>query len=97
MKEAEYLHLGDPVWWKGEWGAEEAVMAEVESIEKDADIMTNSGIPVPKLPWRKVRRYETVKCPTGTELEAALVNLTNGHWAYGEQIYPVKMWQKVYE
>ena len=97
MKESEYLHLGDPVWWKGSWGEDEPRLAEVESIEQDADIMTQNGIPVEKLPWRMVRRYQMVKCPSGTELEAALVDLTNGHWAYGWQLWPVKLWAKSYD
>lgn len=97
MKESEFLHVGDPVWWRGSWGVDEPKLAEIEGIETNASTITNNGIPVEKLPWREVRKRDSMKCCTGEELAPAIVNLTNGHWAMGYQLWPLKIWAKSYD
>lgn len=97
MKESEFLHVGDPVWWKGGWGAEEACIAEIDGIKFDCDMHFYEGTPAERLSWRRVTRFATIKCPDGEELASAVVTLANGHWAFGWQLWPLKIWARTYE
>ncbi len=78
-KESDYLHIGDPVWWRGNWGEALPKMAEIGDIETNCDAFTHNGTPRERLIWEKVRSPETV------------VSLTNGHWAEGHQIWQVEI------
>jgi hypothetical protein len=66
------LKIGDEVIWKGGFGMDKSKTAKVTGIE-----VTNGGKygdPVDEVKWSKVRDREVV------------VDLDNGHWAYGSQI-----------
>ena len=64
------LRVGDKVRWRGSWGANPAVEATVTNIV----VGGKSGQDVLAVPWNGVQGREVV------------VDLDNGHWAYGSQI-----------
>lgn len=66
------LKVGDTVTWRGSWGSDRPKKAKVESIEVDCD--GKYGDEVDELAWSKVKNRDVV------------INLDNGHWAYGTQI-----------
>jgi hypothetical protein len=69
------LKIGDTVLWRGRWGREAAKPAVVVSIDA-VEPGEKHGASVDFMNWALV--------PT-----RAVVDLNNGHWAYGEQIEPV--------
>jgi hypothetical protein len=71
------LHVGDAVAWRGAWGSEAPRRAVVRSIEQTYHPREKYGTQVQEMPWSRVRK------------NYAVVDLDNGHWAYGEQIYPI--------
>lgn len=75
QREKDILRIGDTVMWRGGWGQNPAKEAVVAVIEAEADLDDRVGQPVNMLPWSKVPQ--------------AIITLTNGHWAYGDQIRPL--------
>lgn len=99
MKESEFLHVGDPVWWREGFGHKEPKLAEVEEIEYHCVASDNNrGIPAERLHWRDVRRVQPIhpRCDDD-ELIPAVVTLTNGYWAYGWQLRPLRIWARTYD
>lgn len=72
------LKVGDPVNWKGAWGNEPTKKTEIESIEicKEGN---KYGDNVDEVAWSLVKKGRQV-----------VVNLTNGHWAYGDQLSEIE-------
>jgi hypothetical protein len=71
------LKIGDKVMWRGGFGSEPAKEATVTGIEKCA-VGAKNGNSVSKVSWDKVNSRQIV------------VDLDNGHWAYGTQITQIK-------
>jgi hypothetical protein len=69
---SKLLKVGDTVVWKGAWGSQEPLDAEVESIEINCE--NKCGDSAEFVKWNKVHD------------RSVIVSLTNGHWAYGNQI-----------
>ena len=67
------LKKGDTVIWRGSWGNDLPKEAKVTSIEICPNGMKN-GEEVNEVPWDMVNGRNVV------------VDLDNGHWAYGDQI-----------
>jgi hypothetical protein len=70
------LKVGDKVMWRGAWGNDEPKEAYIRGIQ-----ITNGskyGDDVNQVSWDKVRDREVV------------VDLDNGHWAYGGQLSKIK-------
>lgn len=70
------LRVGDMVSWRGAWGSERSLPVVVTAIIQTRGPREKDGEAVPSLPWSQVH--------TG-----CVVDLANGHWAYGHQIAPV--------
>ena len=68
------LKIGDTVRWKGCWGEAQEKLAVVTGMETRC--IGKYGQQVPEAPWRDIKAH-------------GVVNLDNGHWAYGYQIDPV--------
>ncbi len=98
MKESEFLHVGDPVWWREGFGHKEPKLAEVEEIEYHCVAGGNRGIQAVRLNWRDVRLVQPIhpQCDDD-ELIPAVVTLTNGYWAYGWQLRPLRIWARTYD
>lgn len=67
------LKIGDKVMWRGAWGTQPPVETTVTEIEI-CSIGSKHGRPVKSVSWDKVVDRKV------------LVILSNGHWAYGDQI-----------
>ena len=67
------LKIGDNVMWRGAWGTQPPVETTVTGIEL-CSVGSKYGMPVDKVSWNKVFDRGVV------------VTLSNGHWAYGDQI-----------
>lgn len=72
---SEHLKLGDVVLWRGGWGSEAPKLVTITHLELCVEEGDKYGVPVAELPWSEKGR--------------AVMNLDNGHWAYGSQIEPV--------
>ena len=72
--EPAVLRVGDTVKWKGSFGADPWEYAQVLSIEL-CEPGNKYGDEVESVPWAVCSRE-------------VVVNLNNGHWAYGTQIAP---------
>lgn len=70
------LRVGDVVEWRGSWGEMPAVPARVRGITIPAHPGTKDGESVTSIPWPFVRSHS----------RAVIVDLDNGHWAWGFQI-----------
>ena len=72
------LKVGDKVMWRGAWGQEPPKEAVIETMELCA---VNS-----KYGYKEIKqaKWETVHACK------VIVTLTNGHWAYGNQLDPIK-------
>lgn len=66
------LRVGDQVKWRGGWGRLAPQSATVERIVVGGP----TGTEVPAVPW------------SGVNGRNVIVDLSNGHWAYGFQIKP---------
>ena len=73
----EKLKIGDNVMWRGGFGSDAPKPAKVTGIEKCAEGKKN-GETIFSVPWDKVDSRKIV------------VDLDNGHWAYGTQISQMK-------
>lgn len=72
------LKIGDTVFWRGSWGFEGPKPAVVTGITETPIPRVKHGKEVTHIPWQKViDNY-------------CIVDLDNGHWAYGEQIVPTR-------
>lgn len=69
------LKVGDKVLWRGSWGTEAPVEATIKGIDANVPYGDKYGRAVLEVPWSQVRT-------------SVVVCLTNGKWAYGEQIMP---------
>ncbi len=69
------IHVGDTVLWRGCFGSDSPKLAVIEYMELCKDIHMKEGEPVEEV--------------TLQELPRAIVDLDNGHWAYGTQIQPL--------
>lgn len=69
------LRVGDKVEWRGAWGSNAPALAEVTGIEILDGTDTKYGLDTDKVSWDAANRI--------------VVDLDNGHWAYGSQISPV--------
>ena len=72
------LKEGDKVKWRGGWGADAPKEAIVESMELCKE-GSKYGKPVKSVDWGTVKGGRRV-----------VVNLDNGHWAYGDQLSEIK-------
>lgn len=70
------LTIGDKVIWRGAWGAEPPKEAIVEALELCAKGCKH-GRDVNSVDWNTV---------LGNGKGQVVVNLDNGHWAYGNQL-----------
>lgn len=68
------LKIGDTVSWRGCFGSDPAKDAEVKEIIITEQPRTKYGKNVDSVDWELVKENRV------------LVDLTNGFWAYGEQI-----------
>jgi len=66
------LKVGDTVLWKGSWGRDEEKEAVIDRIE--ANCINKEGDEVDSIEWNKVND------------DSVVVDLKNGHWAYGSHI-----------
>jgi len=84
---APVLSVGDVVLWNGAWGTQAGQRAVVTGITVGGKRGTDERRSVP---WDRA----LVGCCPETHLECVgrdvVVNLDNGHWAYGSQIAPIK-------
>ena len=71
------LKVGDSVYWSGCFGTEAFKTATVTAIEVTEEPREKYGVEVDEVEWNVV----AANC--------AVVTLSNGHWAYGEQIAPI--------
>lgn len=69
------LRVGDTVNWKGSWGKDATKQVKIKAIEKDC--IGKNGTEVNEVPWDYI------------EGRNVIVDLDNGHWAYGFQIFPI--------
>lgn len=70
------LKVGDKVMWRGSQGLDAPQEATIHNIDDNVPYGDKYGRPVQEVPWSQVRT-------------SVVVCLTNGHWAYGEQISPL--------
>jgi hypothetical protein len=73
------LRIGDMVMWRGAWGSEPAKVAKVTGIEVCA-VGTKNGMSVSNAKWTTVKSGK----------KTIVVDLDNGHWAYGSQLDPIE-------
>lgn len=70
------LKVGDEVMWRGGFGRDAAQKAKITAIE--VNCQGKYGTHVSEVEWKKVNT------------RTVLVDLDNGHWAYGTQINPIR-------
>lgn len=72
-----HLRINSVVWWRGAWGGDIPKLAQVKFIT-----LTNGyekeGVDVNCVPWELC------------DDRRVIVDLNNGHWAYGFQVRPYK-------
>jgi len=73
------LKIGDKVIWRGAWGKEAPKEAIVEEIELCAN-GSKYGKTVKSVDWATIEKGN----------RSITVSLDNGHWAYGNQLSPMK-------
>ena len=66
------LCVGDTVWWRGNFGTSGSKKAKVVRIEVVERGEKEGGTLVETVPWAMK--------------DSIVVDLDNGHWAYGDQI-----------
>lgn len=71
------IKVGSKVIWRGGWGTAEPVEAEIECIQRVAQ-GCKTGRVVESLSWSTISGRNVV------------IDLTNGHWCYGNQISPIE-------
>jgi len=73
--DTNFLSEGDTVNWRGGFGRDEAKPAKVLGIEV-CQTGEKYGIPVKQVLWKQITEGK----------KNIVVNLDNGHWAYGSQL-----------
>lgn len=68
----ETLDVGDTVLWRGSWGKDNPLPAVVKGISVGSN--TDAETTVESIEWAHVNSRDVI------------VDLDNGHWAYGNQI-----------
>ena len=68
----DMIRIGDFVMWSGAWGTETAKRVQVHGMELCAAPRQKYGVPVTEVP--------------STMKDYVNFTLSNGHWAYGDQI-----------
>lgn len=71
----QMLKVGQEVIWRGGFGMDAPMKAVVTSIEETEMPRCKHGEPVNEIAWNRKR--------------FAVVTLSNGSWAYGEQLSPI--------
>lgn len=66
------LHVGDKVMWRGTFGKDAPLPAHVTCIEKTERPNQKEGSTVEAISW--------------DDIDCSVIDLDNGHWAYGDQI-----------
>ena len=74
---SENLKVGDTVLCRGSWGHEAPKQVTITHLELCVEAGDKYGVPVAELPWSEKNR--------------AVVDMDNGHWAYGSQIDPIEV------
>ena len=69
------IKVGDTVLCRGSWGSEAPQPVTITHLELCVEAGDKYGVPVTELPWSAKAR--------------AVVDMGNGHWAYGSQIEPL--------
>ncbi|CAB4147328.1 hypothetical protein UFOVP1017_23 [uncultured Caudovirales phage] len=69
------IRIGDTVLCRGGWGSEAPQPVTITHLELCVQPGDKYGVPVAELPWAEKGR--------------AVVDLDNGHWAYGAHIEPL--------
>ncbi len=67
------LNVGDTVLWKGGWGKDPEKEVVVERIEVNCN-------------WKQGNKVDSVAWSEIKDSRAVVVDLSNGKWAYGNQI-----------
>ena len=75
---SETLRIGDRVMWRGGWGNHAARPAQVVRLTRCAPGEKEGGHEIDAAPWALVV----------VPASGYVVDLDNGHWAYGEQLRP---------
>jgi hypothetical protein len=70
---SDILKLGDKVMWRGAWGKDPAEETIIEGIQI-CPAGEKYGRDVKSVSWSTIKKDRVV------------VELTNGHWAYGHQL-----------
>jgi hypothetical protein len=70
----DVLRVGDAVNWRGGFGAHAGRVAKVLRMERVRLGESDGGTEVAEVPWDQVKS------------RALVVDLDNGHWAYGNQL-----------
>ena len=70
------IKVGDFVIWRGAFGSDPARPAKIESMQLTEHPRSKYGEDVAEADWSQ-KNY-------------LIVTLTNGHWAYGEQLQPMQ-------
>lgn len=71
------IRVGDTVLCRGRYGRESALPVTITHLELCVEEGDKYGVPVTELPWSEKGR--------------AVVDMSNGHWAYGSQIEPLEV------
>lgn len=79
MKERHHgmLSIGDTVLWAGSWGTEPYERAVVGTITLCDEPNSKRGDEFDKLEWNRIKDRDVI------------INLDNGHWAWGFQLKPL--------
>ena len=78
MATTDKLKVGDKVNWRGAWGSEPSKVATVTGMQKCPN-GSKYGKDINSADWNVVKSGRTI-----------VVDLDNGHWAYGSQLTPIK-------
>lgn len=70
------IRVGDHVIWRGGFGRDAPAIAKIESMELTEHPRSKHGEDVAEADWSMKNNL--------------IVTLTNGHWAYGEQLSPMR-------
>ena len=72
---AKQIKIGSRVMWRGSWGSDPAVEAQVVAIEETDEPHEKDGRTVDSIDFE--------------DRERSVIDLDNGHWCYGDQIVDV--------
>ena len=70
------IRVGDHVIWRGGFGRDTPAIAKIESMQVTEQPRSKYGEDVAEADWSMKNNL--------------IVTLTNGHWAYGEQLSPMQ-------